>query len=53
MSKKFPLMINNCSFLQILLPCDDAVLRAEATQRPNIKVVKEEFLPMRVERALS
>jgi Ca2+-binding EF-hand superfamily protein len=39
--------------LQILLPCDDAFLRAAATQRPNYKLQREEYLPMRVEKALT
>jgi hypothetical protein len=41
------------SFLQILLPCDDAFLRAAATQRPNYKLGRNEYLPMRVEKALT
>ena len=45
--------LNYHDFLQILLPCDDAFLRAAATQRPNNDIPKCEFLPMRVERALS
>ena len=45
--------LNYHDFLQILLPCDDSYLRAAATQRPNNEIPKCEFLPMRVERALS
>ena len=45
--------LNYHDFLQILLPCDDAYLRAAATQRPNNEVPRNEFLSMRVERALS
>lgn len=45
--------LNYHDFLQILLPCDDTYLRAAATQRPNNDIPKCEFLPMRVERALS
>ena len=45
--------LNYHDFLQILLPCDDSYLRAAATQRPNNDLPKCEFLPMRVERALS
>lgn len=45
--------LNYHDFLQILLPCDDAFLRAAATQRPSNEIPKCEFLPMRVERALS
>lgn len=37
----------------MLLPCEDPVLRAAATQRPNVELKKTEFLPMRVERALT
>ena len=40
-------------FLQMLLPCDDAYLRAAASQRPNNELPSNELLPMRVERALS
>ena len=40
-------------FLQILLPCDDAYLRAAVSQRPNNEMPRNEYLPMRVERALS
>lgn len=36
-----------------MLPCDDAVLRAAATQRPTTKIGKHEFLPMRVEKAMT
>ncbi len=45
--------LNYHDFLQILLPCDDAYLRAAATQRSNADLPRCEFLPMRVERALS
>lgn len=45
--------LNYHDFLQILLPCDDAFLRAAATQRQNNDVPRCDFLPMRVERALS
>jgi hypothetical protein len=41
------------SFLQILLPCDDANLRAAATQRPNYNIGRGDLLPMRVEKALT
>ena len=37
----------------MLLPCEDPVLRAEATQRPNVEVHKTDYLPMRVEKALT
>ncbi len=36
-----------------MLPCDDAVLRAAASQRQTLDVPRVEFLPMRVERALT
>jgi Ca2+-binding EF-hand superfamily protein len=45
--------LNYHDFLQILLPCDDAYLRAAASQRPNNELPRHEYLPMRVERALS
>lgn len=45
--------LNYHDFLQILLPCDDAFLRAAASQRPNNELPRNEYLPMRVERALS
>ena len=45
--------LNYHDFLQIILPCDDAYLRAAVTQRPNNEMPRNEFLPMRVERALS
>ena len=45
--------LNYHDFLQILLPCDDAFLRAAVTQRPNNEMPRNEYLPMRVERALS
>jgi hypothetical protein len=35
----------------VILPCDDAFLRAAATQRPNYR--PQEHLPMRAERALT
>lgn len=37
----------------MLLPCDDAILRAAASQRPTYQISRSESLPMRVERALS
>ena len=46
-------LLNFHDFLQILLPCDDAYLRAAVTQRPNNDLPRNELLPMRVERALS
>jgi Ca2+-binding EF-hand superfamily protein len=45
--------LNYHDFLQILLPCQDPYLRAAATQRPSRDVGLGEFLPMKVERALS
>lgn len=45
--------LNYHDFLQILLPCDDAFLRAAASQRPSNDLPRYEYLPMRVERALS
>ena len=46
-------MLNYHDFLQILLPCDNPFLRSAATQRPNQEIYQNEFLPMRVERAMS
>lgn len=45
--------LNYHDFLQILLPCDNPYLRSAATQRPNQELYPNEFLPMRVERAMS
>lgn len=45
--------LNYHDFLQVVLPCDDAFVRAAATQRPNSEIPKCEFLPVRVEKALS
>lgn len=46
-------LLNYHDFLQMLLPCDDAYLRAAVSQRPNNELPRNELLPMRVERALS
>lgn len=46
-------LLNYHDFLQLLLPCDDAYLRAAVTQRPNNELPRNELLPMRVERAIS
>lgn len=40
-------------YLQILLPCDQPYLRAQATQRPTYPVEKDSFLPYEVEQALA
>ena len=40
------------SFLQMLLPCDQPYLRAQATQRSSYEVNSDEKLPYDVERAL-
>jgi Ca2+-binding EF-hand superfamily protein len=40
-------------FLQILLPCDNAVLRADASQRPTFRIGKCDMLPVRVEQSLT
>lgn len=45
--------LNYHDFLQVLLPCDNPFLRSAATQRPNQELYPNEFLPMRVERAMS
>jgi Ca2+-binding EF-hand superfamily protein len=36
-----------------LLPCDNAALRADASQRPTFKIGKKDMLPIRVEQALT
>lgn len=40
-------------FLQIVLPCDQQYLRAQATQRQSYTVGSADFLPYDVERALT
>ena len=45
--------LNYHDFIQMLLPCDDSFLRAAATQRPSYEIGRTEYLPMKVERALS
>ncbi len=40
-------------FLQIILPCDDAFMRAAVTQRPTYPLRRDEFLSRRVEKALT
>ena len=40
-------------FLQILMPCDDHLLRAEIAQRPIYLVTKDDTLPEAVESQLS
>ncbi len=45
--------LNFHDFLQIFLPCEDTYLRAAASQRPNHDVHPRDFLPMRIERAMS
>ena len=40
-------------FLQIVLPCDQQYLRAQATQRQTYEVGQGQFLPYDVERLLS
>ena len=41
------------SFLQVLLPCDQQYLRAQASQRATYTVSPKEFLPYDVERNLT
>ena len=41
------------SFLQIVLPCEDAVLRAAASQRPNYPIRHNEYLPPLIEKGLT
>jgi hypothetical protein len=45
--------LNYHDFLQMFLPCEDTYLRAAATQRPNNEIHRRDFLPMRIERAIS
>lgn len=40
-------------FLQIVMPCDDPLLRAEIAQRPCFEVPKPEVLGSNVESALT
>ena len=39
--------------MQMLLPCDDLVLRSTATQRPTYSVGKYDKLPFSVEKDLA
>ena len=41
------------SFLQIVLPCDNQMLRAMATQRQTYEIGPDELLPYDVERLLT
>lgn len=40
-------------FLQVLLPCTNAKIRSEATQRPQYEVRPHDFLPIDIEQDLS
>ena len=41
-----------CSFLQMILPCNDNVLRGVTLDRPVAKVSRFESLPYDIERAI-
>ena len=45
--------LNYTDFMQILLPCDNAVLRATATQRNQAFIDKGDYLTLDVERQIS
>ena len=40
-------------FLQLVLPCDQNVLRADASQRQTYEVSPEQYLPFDIEKLLS
>lgn len=40
-------------FLQVVLPCDNQMLRAMATQRQTYEIAADELLPYDVERLLT
>jgi len=40
-------------FMQMILPCDNNMLRSKATQRPNGQIQKGDFLTLDVERDLT
>ena len=44
--------LNFKDFLQIIMPCDDNLLRADIAQRPNFKVPKNQKLGEKVEQEL-
>jgi hypothetical protein len=52
-TSKSLIVSNFYSFLQILLPCENAVLRADVSLRPTFRIGKDELLPVRVEQALT
>ena len=45
--------LNYPDFLQMLLPCDNPTLRAEATQRPTLVITQFDYLTLDVERDLT
>jgi len=49
MSKNTHLYIIKCSFMPLILPCEDSYLRAVATQRPARRVESHEYLHSSVE----
>ncbi|CDW77960.1 ef hand family protein [Stylonychia lemnae] len=45
--------LNYPDFMQMILPCDNPPLRAQATQRPNMYIAKSDYLTLDVERDLT
>ena len=45
--------LNYPDFMQMVLPCDNPKLRAQATQRPNVYINKFDYLTLDVERDLT
>ena len=45
--------LNYPDFMQLVLPCDNAHLRARATQRPNQYITRNDFLTIDVERDIT
>jgi hypothetical protein len=45
--------LNYSDFMQIIMPCDNSVLRATIAQRQNYYVSKTEFLAQKVETELA
>jgi hypothetical protein len=45
--------LNYPDFMQMVLPCDNTVLRSQATQRPNAIINPGDFLTLDVERDLT
>ena len=45
--------LNYTDFMQVLLPCDNPDLRAEATQRQNYYIGKYDYLTLDLEREVT